>query len=246
MLGALALAGPSASAATTSSTCGYGTGGQHASTICWLDLSGYSDAIARTPAGQDMTITLPGGGYTMTFNIKTTVMPGLADAVVGPRATPIETRFAFGEDAYTHIPGMPALYSGPHNPGQVGLDISVSDIVVRDASGAALTSYSFVAADAEDNVAGEGGSFTWTSDKAINQIASIDDGATGGCQPSGITGLGTTSVTCAGSGGATVATPSGSSSRAIVVAAAAPSNFDIKWQTFAQSGIALGIQTGSI
>ncbi len=57
-----------ASAADAPVGCGYGTGGPAASTLCWLDMSAYNDTQAHTAAGQDMSVTLP-GGYTMKFNI---------------------------------------------------------------------------------------------------------------------------------------------------------------------------------
>jgi hypothetical protein len=91
-----------------SAACGYGNGGStdspYASTLCWLDLSGYNDADARDGSGQNMSIPLP-GGYTMTFNL----------SVGGVRNTfssgvPTNGSFSYiGTYGYTGIPGAPAL-----------------------------------------------------------------------------------------------------------------------------------------
>lgn len=216
--------------------CGYGTGGQHASTICWLDMTSYNDTQARSAAGQAMTATLP-GDYKISYTIKARPVGSQPFRVIDARATPIETRFAFGVAGYKNIPGKPSLYS---RPGGTTLDVELSNITVTDSAGAALDSFSFVAADTEDNVAGE--SFRWTSDKPLELIETLYPNATGGCRPPNITGLGTTQVTCNGTG----STPSAGSANGVLVSADAPSSFAVRWQTFAQSGIAFGVRTASI
>jgi hypothetical protein len=37
--------------ATTAATCGYGTGGQEAGTLCWLDMTNYDAATSNSAAG---------------------------------------------------------------------------------------------------------------------------------------------------------------------------------------------------
>ena len=61
---------PAASDAATSVSCGYGTGGWQAQTLCWLDMSAYSFATSGGASGQPMTVSLP-GGYTISFTATT-------------------------------------------------------------------------------------------------------------------------------------------------------------------------------
>src|ERR671933_2936935 len=75
--------------------CGYGTGGAYASNLCWLDMTGYNDTTARSPAGQPLSITLP-SGYTATFTLTSRSVPGRAYPIVDARAAPLERRFDFG------------------------------------------------------------------------------------------------------------------------------------------------------
>ena len=56
---------PAAPAGCSFAQAGTGT---FASTLCWLDLSAYNPTAASKPAGQPMTVTLP-GGYTIKFNL---------------------------------------------------------------------------------------------------------------------------------------------------------------------------------
>ncbi len=226
--------------------CGYGTTGKFASTICWLDMTSYSDTQARTAAGQDMTVGLP-GNYTLSYNIKTETVAGRNTAAVDAVTTPIEkqvdgnSRFAFGSEAYRDIPGKPSLYSRAN--GAVGLDVTLSSISLKDPSNNPVTSYAFVATDTEDNVAVATESLRWTSDKTLNLLETLYPTSTKGCRPAGITGLGTTTVTCVGAGGASSFVEKSTS---ILVSADAPSTFALRWQTSARSGIAFGVQTSSI
>src|SRR6476646_11594571 len=61
---------PFAAAPTAPAGCSFAQAGTgtYASTLCWLDLSAYDAALASKPAGQPMTVTLP-GGYTIKFNL---------------------------------------------------------------------------------------------------------------------------------------------------------------------------------
>ena len=229
-----------AAAAAAADGCGYATTGTYANSICWLDMTSYNDTQARTAAGQAMTATLP-GGYTLNYTIRTAQVPGRANAAVESRTTPIETRFAFGTAGYAGIPApiKPSLYSLPN--GAVGLDVTLSDIELEDSSGTPVTSFSFVATDTEDNVNGE--SLRWTSDKNLNLLETLYPEGVKGCKPAGITGLGTTTVNCTGTGGPSTQT---SKSTSILVSADAPSTFALRWQTGARSGIAFGVRTSSI
>jgi len=187
---ALALLLPSQAGAAT---CGYGTGGAYASNLCWFDMTGYNDTTARSPAGQLVSITLP-GGYTATFTLTSRPVTGKNYPIVDAFAVPIETRFAYGSSDYVGVPGRPALYSRDAG-GNNGLTLTLSNIQVVDSSGAPVTGYSFVIADAENNVAGE--NFTWTSNKPLSLIGVMNARSDGGCYRS-LTGVGTTTVTCTG------------------------------------------------
>jgi hypothetical protein len=55
--------GEAPAGAATAETCGFATPGTgtYASTLCWLDLSGYSQSLATAPGGQAISVSLPGG-----------------------------------------------------------------------------------------------------------------------------------------------------------------------------------------
>lgn len=231
-------------AAAAASGCGYAdssaNNGDFASTICWFDFTSFDQTQARTAGGQSMSVTLD-GGYTANFTVKLTDVPGTLSMSVERRSTPLETRFAFGTDAYRGVPGLDTLYSLPSPSGLKGGVITFSNIQVTDSLGVPVTGFSFVAADTEDNVLGE--SFAWTSDKPINEIERLAPAGNWGCKSP--IGLGTTSVSCAGTGagGTTIA---GGKSTALLVAADSPSTFATQWETGARSGIAIGIQTAKL
>jgi hypothetical protein len=228
-------------AQATPQGCGYGTGGPNASNLCWFDMTAYNDALARTPAGQPMSVTLP-GGYTVTFALTSRPVPGAPSyPIVDPRAVPIETRFAFGSSDYVGVPGMPALYS--RDAGTNGVNLTLSNISVVDSSGAPVTGYSFAIADSENNINTE--NFTWTSDKPLKLVGVANPTSTRGCH-NALTGLGTTSVTCTGQG----TDPGGSPPRPwyddVVVGADTPSTISVSMRTPARSGVAFAIMTSKI
>ena len=243
LVGALILPLTASEPAHAATGCSYANttpdNGAHAATICWFDFAGFNQTLARTPAGQPMSVVLD-GGYTATFNVKLTNVAGTVPLTVAARATPLETRFAFGTNAYRGVLNQPALYSQP-GAGTKGAVVTFDDIEVVDSTGSAVTGFSFVAADVEDNVAGE--SFVWRSDKAIREIERLAPAGSWGCKAP--VGLGTTEVSCAGTGAGGSSTAGGKST-ALIVAADTPTTFSTQWITFAQSGIAIGIQTAKI
>lgn len=225
-------------AAVEADGCGYGTGGKYASTICWFDFSAFDMIQARSSAGQSMSITLD-GGYVASFTAKVTDVAGTVPMGIEAKTAPLETRFAFGDLAYESIPGSPVLYSLPGETGIMkGATVSLQNISVVDSNGATVRGFSFVAADAEDNTAGE--SFRWNSDKPLKEIERLTNNSVWGCAAP--TGLGTTTVTCQGTGTG----PSQAYSTALLVGADTPARFDTTWQTTRRSGIAIGIQTAKV
>lgn len=224
------------SAQAVDTTCGYGTGGPAADTFCWFDMSGYSEAAATSPAGQPFDVAL-GGGYAVSFTLHKSNVAGLVSATVTARNEPLEPRFAFGTAGYVGIPGNPILYSNDPGGGTKGLQLTLSDISVVDGTGAAVTGYRFVIADAENNVAGE--NFTWTSDVALDTLAVLNPANPNGCSLP-LAGTGTTTVTCTGAGGG------GGPYNGVVVGSEAPSFISLSMSTFARSGVAFAIQTAKL
>jgi uncharacterized repeat protein (TIGR01451 family)/LPXTG-motif cell wall-anchored protein len=244
-LGGAALAtGTPAPAAAAAQGCGYAdnsaNNGNYAGTICWFDFSAFDEAAARTSAGQPMQVVLD-GGYIAKFNLALTDVPSTLPMTLQARSTPLETRFAFGTDAYRGVPGLDTLYSDPAPFGIKGGQVTFNNIQVVDGAGNPVTGYSFVAADTEDNVAGE--SFVWTSDKPLNEIERLAPNGGWGCKSP--VGVGTTKISCDGTGAGGSSTAGGKST-ALLIAADTPSSFATQWITQSQSGIAIGIQTAKL
>ncbi|MEO8999386.1 MAG: CshA/CshB family fibrillar adhesin-related protein [Rhodanobacter sp.] len=185
----LLLCGWLLAAPALAATCGPATGQGSApvdySTYCWLDFSSYNDATARSGAGQNFVFNLPGGA-TLSFNVKAS---GIGLAAV---TSPSWTGAAFGNAAFTGIPGKPVLYgtaSGTSN-------LSFTSIVLAVGS-ATNVPYTLVAADGESTNNGESLSFT-TNGNPWTQLAQISNG--GSVYPT-LTGLGTATVTETGANG---------------------------------------------
>lgn len=176
--------------------CGYGTGGPDAATICWFDFAGYDQATAASTAGQNRTVSLP-GGYTMTFNLFVTLS---ASSSTDVRAVPAYAPSLIGNSAYVGIPGTPVLRAAGSQAG-AATTFALRNIVVKDSAGATVSGYSMVSADAEATAAGE--QIDWKSNVPITTRALLRPAAganpENGCQMS-ITGSGTNSLTCTGSG----------------------------------------------
>lgn len=247
VFGATAVTGASEPASAASEGCGYAdasaANGKFASTICWFDFTAFDETRARSSAGQPMQVTLE-GGYVAQFTARVTDATDVAGAVrmnMERRSTPLETRFAFGTDAYRGIPGLHTLYSLANRTGLKAANLIFEDIRVVDRGGNEVNGYSFVAADTEDNVSGE--SFTWTSDKPLYEIERLAPNGMWGCKTP--VGLGTTKVTCDGTGAGSTNIPGGKST-SLLVAADTPETFATQWRTRARSAIAIGIQTAQL
>jgi uncharacterized repeat protein (TIGR01451 family) len=237
--------GSPALAAGAAQGCGYAdssaNNGNYAATTCWLDFTGFDQTAARTGSGQPMQVTLQ-GGYVANFNVAITNLAGAAPMTMTARSTPLETRFAFGTDAYRGVPGLDSLYSDPAPAGVLkGATVSFNDIQVVDSAGNPVNGFSFVAADTEDNVQGE--SFSWTASSPLNVIETLAPNGDWGCKAP--TGVGTTQISClgTGAGGSSIA---GGKSTSLLVSADSPTTFSTTWDTALQSGIAIGIQTAKL
>ena len=168
-----------------------GTAPQGWETYCWLDFSAYNDATARSGAGQNFAIPLSDGS-TLNFNLKVT--PTTATAFRST-AAPSWSGAAVGNTAFLGIPGRPILYTDSAG----AKSITFSAISITPAPGApAVTTYSFVAADAESTNDGENLQFVtnggnWTILDQVNPIS-------GNAYPT-ISGAGTNTFTETGIAG---------------------------------------------
>lgn len=160
-------------------------------TYCWLDLATYNDVTARSGAGQNFVIPLTDGS-TLNFNLKVT--PTTATAFRST-AAPSWSGAAVGNTAFIGIPGRPILYTDTAGP----KSITFSLISITPAPGApAVSTYSFVAADAESTNDGENLQFvtnggSWTILDQVNPIS-------GNNYPT-ISGVGTNTFTATGVAG---------------------------------------------
>lgn len=156
-------------------------------TYCWLDLSSYNDTTARGTSGQAFSYTLP-DGTVMTFRLRVSG-PALVAA-----ASPSWTGAAVGNTAFLGISGRPIIYQSAGGTSTV----TISNIVLTPPAGGTVTSYMFVAADAESTNNGESLQFqtnggNWT---ILGQI-----GPTSGNTYPTISGAGTQTFTETGVAG---------------------------------------------
>lgn len=217
---AVGLPAASATAAPAAPGCDFADSGTgtYADTLCWLDLSALDPTVAATPAGQPLALDLP-GGYRLQATV--TVSGGPVAAV---RLPTYIGSWLGNRGHYTGIDGTirPALYQ---QTAATTSTATLSDVRMTDASGATVTGWSLVGADAEETASGE--SITWTSDAPFTSLTTSPDGTDerGTACGRGFTGIGTTTVTCTGTG----STPTGTA----IVAAREPSTFS---QTMASRG----------
>lgn len=120
-----------------------GTAPANWQTYCWLNLTNYNDATARTTAGQNLSFALPDGS-TLSFNVRVTGGTGTAYNAV---AAPSWTGAAVGNSAFIGIPGRPVLYTASAGTRTVTL----SGITIIPPAGASASVYSFIVADAESS-----------------------------------------------------------------------------------------------
>ncbi|MBB4660608.1 DUF11 domain-containing protein [Conexibacter arvalis] len=210
-------------------------------------MAAYSDAAARSADGQRLSITLPGGAYTVSFTIRSRPLAGpSAHPAIDPLPAPLARRFPFGSSDYVGVPGRPVLYA--RDAGALnGAELTLSEIEVVDGAGARVTGWRLVAADAENNIATPNERLTWTSDRPLSLIGVMNGTAPRGCRDA-LSGLGTTTVTCIGQG----SDPPGAGSSpvalydGVIVGADTPSTLSLALQTTARSGAAFALQTAKV
>jgi prepilin-type N-terminal cleavage/methylation domain-containing protein len=190
---------------SANSSCGFATPGTgtYASSLCFVDLSPYSQtpvACPQSPSLQEISAPISNTPYTMTFCL------GVSGASVSPHAIPTyfapptSEAFLGNNGFYTGIPGTPALYQ----TGSGTTTVTITNIQVLDSNGNPASGWELVTGDAESTDGGE--SITWTSDKVLNGLPNTNSATApygNACAapsfPGGVdlTGLGTTTVTCA-------------------------------------------------
>jgi hypothetical protein len=138
-------------------------------TYCWLDFATYDDVAARSGSGQNMSFPLTDGSV-LSLNVKVTTTTATAfNAIVAPSWTGA----AVGNTAFLGIPGRPVLYTAAAG----AKSITFSNILITPPPGApAVTSYAFVAADAESTNQSENLQFVtngggWTILDQVNPIS---------------------------------------------------------------------------
>ncbi|CAN7534115.1 hypothetical protein LJR042_003679 [Microbacterium maritypicum] len=184
-LGAALVVSP-AVAAPTPQTCAYAAAGQgqFARTLCWIDMSDYSDAAAGTPSGQEMVVELP-GGYTLSYTVQrsgrqmsSSPLPLIPSAFIG------------NGGHYGGVAGRPGLYQVNRavDP-STSTTVRMTGISMRDVNGDPVHAFSIVGVDVEQTTTGE--TDTWTSNVPMTQIIPI-----GNACPGAFIGVGTTTVVC--------------------------------------------------
>lgn len=112
-------------------------------TYCWLDFSTYNDTVVRSGSGQNFSFDLDDGS-TLTFNLRATSSTASA---ADDRPAPSWSGAAVGNSSFLNIPGRPILYMV--NSGAL-VNFTFSNITIIPPPGvSSVTSYAFVAADAE-------------------------------------------------------------------------------------------------
>ena len=160
-------------------------------TYCWLDFSNYSDATARSGAGQNFSFNLNDGSV-LSLNLKATPTTQTAFSAI---SAPSWTGAAVGNSAFIGIPGRPVLYTATAG----SRSLVFSAIMITPPPGApAVTAYSFVAADAESTNDSENLQFVTNGSgwQILDQVNPIS----GNIYPT-ITGTGTNTFTETGVAG---------------------------------------------
>ncbi len=138
--------------------CGFaqqGTG-TYASTLCFLDFTGYNTGTACAGGGNEVVEGITNTPFTMSMCVKvtgTSVAPAAIPTYTNP---PTSEAFLGNEGFYTGIPGNPALYQ----TGGGGTTISITNIQVLGTGGIPATNWQLVTGDAESTDQGE--EITWT------------------------------------------------------------------------------------
>jgi uncharacterized repeat protein (TIGR01451 family) len=187
LLGACAVG---AHASTCAPAAVRGTAPSDYQSYCWLDFTGYNDALAQG-GGQPFTFTLPdGSSLSLTLQVNTNkTSPALT-----PIAVPSWSGSAIGHSGFSNIPGKPVLYETVSGS---TVNAVLANIAVTPPPGSGSSvSYAIVAADGESSNQNESLSFT-SNGLPWSLVATITQG---GVLPT-LNGVGTGTVTETGVAG---------------------------------------------
>lgn len=114
--------------------------------LCWLDMAGFSSAIAGGVGGQNFTFNLPDGS-SLTFTIQVNAPPnvGTRDDVPAPSFAGA----ALGTGAYTGIGGRPILRATWTGGDTSTAVFTITNIVYRDPLGNIIPDFQLIVADGE-------------------------------------------------------------------------------------------------
>ena len=221
----------------TNAGCGFADSGSgtFASSLCLVDfssLTGNNLLAATSPGCLAISVALPGGS-TLYFCIS------ISSPNVGPATLPTYPQAFFGNGNngtgfYTGIDGSPALYQNVQNSTTT---ITINNISVVGPTGDLATGWEAVSVDAESTDNGE--SMKWTSDAVLTVIPNGQSvGLVGNACNSGagLTGSGTTTVTCNGNG-----TTSSLKTGTAMVAAVTPTTMTVQMIGTGLQAMAFGL-----
>ena len=180
-----------AQASTCAPAATRGTAPSDYQNYCWLDFTGYNDALAQG-GGQPFSFTLPDGS-TLSLTLKVTTNKG--NPALNAHSVPSWSGSAIGNTGFNGIPGNPVLYES-QNGSTVNVVLNNISVTPPAGSGATVT-YAIVAADGESSNQGESLQFTTNGGSPWAQVAQI---ANGGAYPT-VSGAGTNTVTETGAFG---------------------------------------------
>ncbi|MGP8066086.1 MAG: type II secretion system protein [Acidimicrobiales bacterium] len=206
---------------TSTTTCGFATPGtgSYASTLCFANFYGYNGAsyngaynVDPNPSGspltpapsncQTMTESVPSTPFTLSFCVSTSSSVGWVVPWQIPTYASVYSEAYLGNNGfYTGIPGDPALYQDPNSGTGLAQGatsyVYITNIKLLDQNGHPASNWELVTGDAETTDAGE--SMTWTSNQDLTLLPNSPTSLYGNSCNSGVTGIGTTSVTCSSS-----------------------------------------------
>jgi len=218
------------SSAAQAQNCGpattQGTAPASWQTYCWLNLTNYNDATARSASGQNLSFALPDGS-TLSFNVRVTGGSGTAYNAV---TAPSWSGAAVGNTAFLGIPGRPVLYTASAGTRTVTL----SGITIVPPVGATASVFSFIVADAESSNQSE--SLRIGTNGGAWQLLDAVPPISGSTFPQ-ISGVGSSNVTITGVSGTVGAHILGSNS---------PTSVTVETQAGGLQGVMFAVRFASI
>jgi hypothetical protein len=152
---------------------------------------------------QTMTEAVPNTPFTLSFCVSTSSSVGWVVPWQIPTYASSSSEAYLGNNGfYTGIPGDPALYQSPSttSPSDANAALSyvyITKIKLLDQNGNPASNWELVTGDAETTDAGE--YMTWTSNQNLTLLPNSPTSLYGNSCNSGLTGVGTMSVTCSSS-----------------------------------------------